>query len=881
MRFEGEHDVRELVREATALRALLDAADESVVMVDCAGTILTANSVSAARLGLTVDQLVGRKIEDLVSPQVARRRQEQFALAKRTRQPLHFVDQRDGFDFEHAIYPILDDEGEVTRLAIYSRDVSARVKAAEDLRNAEERYRTIIDASPLAIMLVRDGHCIYSNGAAAAGLGYSPAELVGLPVERTIAPEDHARFRERARAVAAGTANPAVEMNLIRRDGSRIVCETTSVPIVLPDGPAALIMGQDITARKQAEDLIRLQAMVLDQIQDRVTVTDLEGRITYANDSQCRSLQRSREDLVGASVEALGQDPVRGATQNEIVMRTLSEGTWRGDVVNFAADGQEAMLDCRTRLVRDLAGRPVAMCGIATDVTEARRTQLELRESEHRFRLLYEQLPAGYQSLDEQGCILEVNQAWQQALGYTREEVLGRSFAEFLVPEQAESFARNFPLFKARGSVQVEFDMVRKDGSTVAMLFVGCIGRDTAGRFLQTHCICTDVTQRREIEQQYRQAQKMEAVGRLAAGVAHDFNNQLTVIRGYCDMLLSIREPGDPAWRALSEIMQASERAQATTSHLLAFGRRQLLAPQSTQLGELLRDLRCPVSTMIGEDIQLVITAAPDLHTVLVDRSAMHQALLNLIVNARDAMPDGGHLVLRVANHALTAEDAAACPELAPGPYVLLEVCDTGQGMDQFTRERLFEPFFTTKPVGKGTGLGLPMVQGFVRQSRGAITVESEPGQGTTFRILLPAELSTAEVEATDGPAHRAARPGGHESVLVVEDDDAVRGMVVRVLAQAGYRVQEAGGPREALALTGAGGETFDLLVTDMVMPEMNGAELATVIQARCPAARVLFISGYLDPEVHRSATDILLKPFSPNDLACRVREALDRVTTA
>lgn len=863
-------------------RALLDASDESVFLIDREGVVLEANAITAKRLGMTREELIGRDIFAVIPPDVAANRREYVARARRTGQPQRFTDQRQGLWFEHAVYPIRDERGEVTRLAIYGRDISARVKAAADLANAENVYRTIIDANPLSILLVRDGRYIYANPIAAERLGYRPEELVGVPVERTILPQDMVVVRERMRRAAAGLANPPVEMSLPRRDGTFLLCESSSATINLPDGPAILVMGQDITARKQAEEVVRRQAMVLDQITDRVTITDFDGTIVYVNDAECRALKRSREELIGQNVAIYGDDPQRGATQQEILARTLAEGRWRGDVVNIAADGEQNIMDCRTLVLRDEQGRPVALCGIATDVTELRRQEQATRESERRYRLLYEHLPVGYKSLDEDGRMLDVNQAWLDIFGYSRDEVIGRDFADFLAPDQVASYRENFRRFKVEGHIQVEYVMHRKDGGAITMLFVGRIGRDAAGRFARTHCICTDVTEQRALEQQFRQAQRLEAVGRLAAGVAHDFNNQLTVIRGYCDMLLAKLTPADPLWRPLTEIMRAGERARSTTSHLLSYSRRQLLDPQFTNLAELLAELHSPFATMIGEDIKLVVEAPPDLPPVIVDRGAMHQALMNLVVNARDAMPGGGELALGARRLELDAEVVAGLPDLEPGPHVLIEVRDTGAGMDAAALEQVFEPFYTTKPKGKGTGLGLPMVQGFVRQSHGTITIDSAPGRGTTVSIYLPVASAPAEEPPQSAEEVRpAVAPRGTETILVVEDDAAVRAMVVDCLAHAGYQVLEAGGPREAVALACAHGESMRLMVTDLIMPDMNGAELATAIQAVHAHVKVLFISGYHDLNLRPDVADVLLKPFSPNELVKRVRRALDGAAMA
>lgn len=859
-----------------ALRALLDAADESVVLLDEHGCVVAANQLCAERLGIAIEDLLGHDIYSLVPPGLAGERQAQIEHARQTGHPVRFTDQRDGVWFEHSLFPVKNESGRVTSFAIYSRDISARVRTDRELRAAEERYRTIIDASPLFITLVRDGRYTYANPAAAKRFGVSAAEIVGLPIEAVIHPRDVPMVHERQRNVLDGRTNPPARVTMVMHDAAEVIVEYVSVPILLHDGPAILAMGQDITDRVAAEETLRLQALVLDQIHDQVTVTDLDGRITYANDAVCRCLHRPRQELIGASVQTYGDDASRGATQAEIISRTLLEGRWRGDVVNQAADGGALVLDCRTHVVRDQEGAAIAMCGISTDITESRRVERELRESEERFRMLYESLPAGYQSLDVDGRLLDANPAWLEALGYARDEVIGRDFAEFLAPEEVPKFRENFPKFKALGAAEVEFVMLRKDGTPVTMYFIGRVGRDRDGGFVQTHCICTDVTRMRDLEQQYRQAQKMEAVGRLAAGVAHDFNNQLTVIRGYADMLLADYDQSSRPWRPLTEIMRAAERAQATTSHLLSFSRKQMLDPQFVDLGELLAGFRNPVGTLIGEDIRLSIDVANDLPTVLIDRAAMQQALMNLVVNARDAMATGGDLALVARAFDLDDDANSRHPELQPGPHVVVEVRDTGCGMDDYTLERLFEPFFTTKPTGKGTGLGMPMVLGFVQQSHGAIEVDSAPNGGTTIRVILPA-AGGAECASIVGPVGSVATlPGGNESVLVVEDAAAVRGMVVTSLTRAGYDVWEASGPEDALAVIARRGSAPDLLVTDIVMPGMSGVDLANVLTARHAGLRVLYISGYHEEDVHGSAADVLLKPFGPAELARRVRRALD-----
>jgi two-component system, cell cycle sensor histidine kinase and response regulator CckA len=389
------------------------------------------------------------------------------------------------------------------------------------------------------------------------------------------------------------------------------------------------------------------------------------------------------------------------------------------------------------------------------------------------------------------------------------------------------------------------------------------------------------VTARRRLEEQYRQAQKMEAVGQLASGIAHDFNNLLTVINGYADLLLQSLPPADSSQELLEEIRRAGERAAGLTRQLLAFGRRQVLAPRVLDLNAVAADTEAMLRRVIGEDVRLATVPGPGLWPVRADPGQVEQVLLNLAVNARDAMPTGGRLTIETRNVELDDEYALAHAGAHPGPHVLLAVSDTGCGMTDEVKARIFEPFFTTKGPGRGTGLGLATVYGIVTQSGGHLGVDSEAGAGTTFRVYLPrAEGPVGEPKAGSGaPAPRR----GAETVLLVEDDPAVRALNRHVLAGCGYTVVEAGDGDEAwrAAVRHAGGP-IHLLVTDVVMPGQGGRALAERLLERHPGLKVLYVSGYTDDAVVRhgvlrEAMNFLQKPFTPTALAHRVREVLDR----
>jgi len=387
-----------------------------------------------------------------------------------------------------------------------------------------------------------------------------------------------------------------------------------------------------------------------------------------------------------------------------------------------------------------------------------------------------------------------------------------------------------------------------------------------------------EMKRRRDLESQLIQSQKMEAVGRLAGGVAHDFNNLLTVILGYNEMLFE-QVKGDPAAIEYTrEVLQAAERASALTNQLLAFSRRQVSAPRMVNLNEVVGHIDKMLRRIIGEDVELEIRLAPELAPVHVDPAHMDQVIMNLAVNSRDALPSGGNLTIETANVQLTEEYAGGHLDLAPGPYVLLSVSDNGTGMDAVTKSRLFEPFFTTKEKGKGTGLGLSIVYGIVKQHGGQILVYSEPGQGTVFKIYLPAAVAPAEAAAPAGQETRATV--ARHNILLVEDEDQVRNLTRTMLVRRGHRVLHAGSAADALALAQDASEAIDLLLTDIVMPRMNGLELAKEIRALRPGILVLFMSGYTDSNVVSQGmidadAPFIQKPFTAAALYRKVEEVL------
>jgi PAS domain S-box-containing protein len=511
---------------------------------------------------------------------------------------------------------------------------------------------------------------------------------------------------------------------------------------------------------------------------------------------------------------------------------------------------------------------------------QRRRAESALRETHQNLRAVIDSSPLPIYAIDTADVVLSWNHAAEALFGWRAEEVVGRPLP--IIPSDRSDYHRSrLRVIDGEVTRGMEVTAVRKDGTPVMLSVSAAPLHDATDRVTGVLSIAADLTELRQLEVQYRQSQKMEAVGRLAGGIAHDFNNILTAILGTASLMAEHIDAASPARRDIREIEKAATRAAGLTHQLLAFSRRQVLEPQDIDVNALVRDLERMLKRLIGENVELRIALGADVGTVRADPGQLEQAIVNLAVNARDAMPDGGHLTIETSNAELDSQYAKERVVIAPGPYVLVAVSDTGVGMSAATRAHLFEPFFTTKEPGKGTGLGLATVYGIVKQSGGYIWAASELGQGATFKIYLPRVTGSP---ISTKPAAVAHPSGGSETVLVVEDEDSVRRVAVRILRSRGYEVLQAGDAEEALEVAAARSTPIDILVTDVVMPGMSGRELAKLLSVERPAMRALYVSGYTDHEIVQNGQlepglAFLQKPFSPDTLARKVREELDRVT--
>jgi two-component system cell cycle sensor histidine kinase/response regulator CckA len=548
----------------------------------------------------------------------------------------------------------------------------------------------------------------------------------------------------------------------------------------------------------------------------------------------------------------------------------------RGELIGALSFGGESCSFSEEQM--SIAKEAAAQFAIA--LMQARLNERVTRQAQE-LRSAFEDTNVAMVLTDINNRFVRVNAAFARMFGRTRDEMLGMSMADITHPDDlAESYARRQALLAGETSYfQVEKRYLHKDGRVLWGLTNVSLIRDDRGKPLQYVGQVQDITERKRLEEQFRQAQKMEAVGRLAGGVAHDFNNLLTIIFGYSEVLMA-RLPSDGPDRPLiQEIQTAAEQAAMLTRQLLAFSRKEVIEPEILDLNAIVADTAKMLCRLVGEDVRVSTVLSPALKPVRADAGQLEQVIMNLVVNARDAMPQGGKLTIETKNVELDEHYARLHADVMPGGYVMLAVSDNGCGMSQETQAHIFEPFFTTKEPGKGTGLGLATVYGIVKHTGGHIGVYSELGQGTTFKVYLPpAQDGVSSGKSLHGDSHK---PRGNETILLVEDEDAVREIARQALETQGYKVLEASDGGKALAISEEYSGTIDLIVTDVVMPGVGGRAVAETIRLHHPSIKTLYLSGYTDDAVVRhgileAEVAFLQKPFTPTALACKVRQVLD-----
>ena len=814
-------------------------------------------------------------------------------------------------------------------------DIGAQVGQFIERKNAERaviesesKFRAVADTAASAIFILGSERLLYVNHWTEKITGYSREELLNMDVWRIVHPEDAPELRDRLRRRFAGQENrSSFEFRIMNRYGQSRWLEYSASPIGFEGQMAVLATAFDITDRKRAEQLqsalfriTSLASNTSDLSEVYRGIHQIVGELMYARNFYIAVLdeptntiefpyfvdeedpeppppqQRSRglTDYVLRTGKPLFADPKRfeelvasgdveslGAPSIDWLGVPLKSGEQTFGVLTVQSYSENVRYGIAERDILTFVSQQVARA------IENRRNQDALQQSEVRYRSQVQSALYGLYRSSVDGRFLDVNPALIQMLGYdSAEEMLALDMARdlYVNPEERRRIIEEVgddSIIKG-----IEAHWRRKDGKVIVVRLSGRGGVRYPNEPVTFEMIAEDVTERRQLEEQLRHSQKMEAVGRLAGGVAHDFNNLLTVIKGYSDLMLSEVRPGDRLRSEVEEIRKAADRAAALTRQLLAFSRRQVLEPRVLDLNAVVNNIDRLMRRLIGDDVQLYTALDPKLETVKADPGQIEQVIMNLAVNARDAMPTGGSLTIETANVDLDDAYARENGLAQGGRFAMLAVTDDGMGMTPETRSQIFEPFFTTKELGKGTGLGLSTVYGIVKQSGGHISCYSEPGQGSSFKVYLPVVSAgkTTSSEFAQQPRLAAETRKCFETILLVEDEDGVRALVKQVLERDGYQVMEARNGTEALLCSEQFTGKIHLLLTDVVLSQMSGREIAKIVMERRTDAKVLFISGYTEEAIVRhgvleSGTAFLQKPFTPSALSRKVREILDSDT--
>jgi len=789
-------------------------------------------------------------------------------------------------------------EGQAHMLRTLARQVMAHLEDQRGLGSnpgteTHERYRRFFESSVVGFYRTTlDGKVLDCNPAFVRIMGYGSREelLACHALEFYFSPAERQDFLEHCRSLGS-LAN--FESRLRRKDGGEVWVLENVQPVLGQDGAPAMIEGTlvDISPQKFAE-AARNQAQqaledsetryrrLFETAKDGILILDFKtGQIVDVNPFLIEMLGYTHGEFVGKKLWEIG--PFKDVPASRGAFSELqTKGIIRyEDLPLETKDGRRIEVEFVSN-VYPVDGSQVVQCNIR-DITERARAEKALKVSETHHRSVFEGAVHGIYRGTLEGRFLEVNPALVAMLGYrSADEVLKLSLAQGVFAEPEEGL-RLLDKWQLTGKIEEEVQWKRRDQRLITVRLSGRVLGTEHQRAAGLEVIAEDVTERRALEEQLRQAQKIEAVGQLAGGMAHEFNNYLGIVLGYSELLLEEAAATEGLRRNVSEIKAATQRAASLTRQLLALSRRQVLQPKVLDVNAVVWETHKLLRRLIPENIELVPVLDPNLQPVKVDPAQIQQILINLVVNARDAMPQGGKVVIETANVELDEEYAGRHIEVQPGRYVMLAVSDNGSGIDEPTQARIFEPFFTTKQEGKGTGLGLSTVYGIVRQSGGHITVESAPGEGTRFRIYLPPTAATElKVEDETLPMQTEVLTGT-ETVLVVEDEPALRRLISVSLEKRGYTVLAADDGTEAIRILENNPGKIDLVVSDIMMPKMNGLELRKKAILLRPEMQFLLISGYAEDTISETAhlpqdVGYLEKPFLPAELARKVRELLN-----
>ena len=889
--WENKEAKNELEKSLSLLRATCESTADGLLVVDVNGKIVNCNR-KFVEMWRIPEPIVASRDDNRALAFVLDQLKDPHAFLKKVRELYALPDAesydvlefKDGRVFERYSKPQQISGKSVGR--VWSFHDSTKRKEAEDaLAKERNLLRTFIDNVPDNIYVKdTEGHYLMDNAAHQRFLGIaSEKEVLGKTVFDFFPRELAARYDADDRTVIQ-TGQPIInkEEPIVNKAGQRRRLLTTKIPLRNVDGAITGLtcISRDISDHKEMEENVRTSRdyarNMIDSSIDMIISVDGERKITEFNKTAEKTFGYSREEILGKSVDVLYADPQEGIQAHQT---TIKKGECIVEIHNKSRDGRIFPCLLSSSILRDSRGETVGVMGISQDISDRRKMEETLRETSHTLQGLVQSSPLAIIVIDSKGHVKSWNKSAERIFGWKETEVVGHPLP--YVPEDQRDKSRAMIESTFNGGMQtgVELRRLKKDGSLIDVALWTAPLKNTRGEIVALVGMFADITERKRMEEAVLQAQKIESLGMLAGGVAHDFNNIIGAVMGYSDLILRKLSSDDPIRSKVEAIRSASQKAAQITRQLLAFGRRQLLQPKVVDLNRHIHEMVEMSQRLIGENIEVTMISSEGDALIKVDPNYLDQVIMNLVVNARDAMPDGGKLTLQAAKVELDAEYAAQHANVLPGPYVMLSVKDTGHGMTPEVRARIFEPFFTTKDPGKGTGLGLSTVFGIVRQSGGHFDVQSKPGDGSTFTLYFPQSFEPLE-EVIDRKTTPEA-PRGSETILLVEDEEIVRKMAREILAGQGYTVLEARNGDEALKTVHQSSKPIHLLFTDIVLPGMSGVDLADHIHALSPKTKVLFTSGHAERSTFHfglldPAIKFLIKPYDVFTLAMKIREVLD-----
>lgn len=887
-------------------RIVAETASDAIITIDASSRIIFANPASQRVFGYGIDELIGKNVTMLMPEPI--RDDHLRGIAEFIRTGIRSVDwsgweitglRKDGTEIPIGIsYGEYRNRSQIFFTAII-RDITAAKQAEREIRESGEDFRALVEATTEYVWE-------FDEKGAVTEFPHWWVELTGQNFDdardfgwlENVHPEDRRKVKTAFLRALETRTQETITVRIADGNGEYGHYATRAVPLLRDDGSFRkwICTLTDISEIIQSREALERSEIhlrtIIDSSPECIRLTDAEGGLLEMNPTGLEMVEADTFEQV-AGMKAIDLiKPKYHDAYFDLTKRVFNGESARLEYEIVGLRGGEHWVEMNAVPLRDICGKIIAALSVTSDVTGRHQMEEALRKKAAELRLITDTVPMLIAYADTEQRYSFANKAFLEWVGKQCDEVSGRTIAEVIGEasyERVRSEVEEALAGRASTYERIAYrEKASHQGGNPSFVKVSYVPDfDSNGNVLGFFTFILDLTETkmaeealRESQEQLAQSQKLESIGRLAGGIAHDFNNMLTAINGYSELALRKIALDDPIRRNIEEIKKAGERSAELTNQLLAFSRRQMLQPRVLDINHAISETFVMLKRLIGEDIDLSMKLDSDVGRVSADPGQFAQVLVNLAVNSRDAMPDGGSIVIETKNVELDEGYASNHVAVNPGRYVMIAVSDNGVGMDEQTRNHIFEPFFTTKEVGKGTGLGLSTVYGIVKQSGGNIWVYSEPGRGTTFKIYLP--LVTDEATASAAKPMSATFRFGSETILLVEDEAVVRNLSREVLESCGYRVIEAVDGIEALKIAENLDHGIDLLMTDVVMPQIGGRELAEKLSERFPKMHVLFTSGYTDSAAIRhgilnEGTNFLPKPFTFNELADIVRELLDR----